>query len=456
MQQRADHRAGHPVAAVHDDPHRLDRARVDELQRCLLELLVELRRARPSRRPGRSPRPVVDLGPHVADPGVARQRDRAALDQLGARCSAGGCATRCTSARRRDRASRPGNRASRCRPRRRRARWRPRSTCPCSTPRTSSGAVRRMSRPSAEAQLGGRLVLELGDHPGERPPDLLGEPGVDVRAVQPADVVGLEDARDWRRSSRRILPRWRVCEYAPLVKPDRGDPLRRAWRAAAGALLGAPQAADRGRRPADRLARDQHVPGARVPAIPAADRIPGRAGARVRRGVALAGGCRGRLPRYRASTRRPASALHQAAPALAPRSASAWPTPTGWPTSTWRAARLPPRARTAATMAVVQPRLPFGVARLNGDGSVLGFTEKPRSELWVNAGFFCFERDGAGRSRARQHARARAARAAVGGGRSARVSPPGLLGVHGHPQGLAHAERFVGGRARPVGAAQPN
>ena len=47
----------------------------------------------------------------------------------------------------------------------------------------------------------------------------------------------------------------------------------------------------------------------------------------------------------------------------------------------------------AATMAVVQPRLPFGVARLDGDGSVLGFSEKPRSELWVNAGFFCFERE---------------------------------------------------------------
>jgi glucose-1-phosphate cytidylyltransferase len=46
----------------------------------------------------------------------------------------------------------------------------------------------------------------------------------------------------------------------------------------------------------------------------------------------------------------------------------------------------------AATMAVVQPRLPFGVARLDGDGAVRGFTEKPRSELWVNAGFFCFER----------------------------------------------------------------
>ncbi|HTX09499.1 MAG TPA: sugar phosphate nucleotidyltransferase, partial [Solirubrobacteraceae bacterium] len=45
-----------------------------------------------------------------------------------------------------------------------------------------------------------------------------------------------------------------------------------------------------------------------------------------------------------------------------------------------------------ATMAVVQPRLPFGVAHLDGNGSVLGFSEKPRSELWVNAGFFCFER----------------------------------------------------------------
>jgi len=50
----------------------------------------------------------------------------------------------------------------------------------------------------------------------------------------------------------------------------------------------------------------------------------------------------------------------------------------------------------AATMAVVQPELPFGVARLNGDASVLGFTEKPRSDLWVNAGFFCFERSALG------------------------------------------------------------
>jgi glucose-1-phosphate cytidylyltransferase len=45
----------------------------------------------------------------------------------------------------------------------------------------------------------------------------------------------------------------------------------------------------------------------------------------------------------------------------------------------------------AATMTVVRPRLQFGVAELGGDGVVRGFTEKPRSEHWVNGGFFCFE-----------------------------------------------------------------
>jgi glucose-1-phosphate cytidylyltransferase len=45
----------------------------------------------------------------------------------------------------------------------------------------------------------------------------------------------------------------------------------------------------------------------------------------------------------------------------------------------------------AATMTVVRPRLQFGIAQLNGDGVVRGFEEKPRSEHWVNGGFFCFE-----------------------------------------------------------------
>jgi glucose-1-phosphate cytidylyltransferase len=44
-----------------------------------------------------------------------------------------------------------------------------------------------------------------------------------------------------------------------------------------------------------------------------------------------------------------------------------------------------------ATMTVVRPTLQFGIAELGGDGVVAGFHEKPRSEHWVNGGFFCFE-----------------------------------------------------------------
>jgi glucose-1-phosphate cytidylyltransferase len=45
----------------------------------------------------------------------------------------------------------------------------------------------------------------------------------------------------------------------------------------------------------------------------------------------------------------------------------------------------------AATMTVVRPELQWGVAELDRDGRVEGFVEKPRSEHWVNGGFFCFE-----------------------------------------------------------------
>jgi glucose-1-phosphate cytidylyltransferase len=43
-----------------------------------------------------------------------------------------------------------------------------------------------------------------------------------------------------------------------------------------------------------------------------------------------------------------------------------------------------------ATMTVVRPELPFGVAMLDG-GRVTGFREKPVSDDWVNGGFFVLE-----------------------------------------------------------------
>lgn len=44
-----------------------------------------------------------------------------------------------------------------------------------------------------------------------------------------------------------------------------------------------------------------------------------------------------------------------------------------------------------ATVTVVQPTLQWGVAEIGADEKVEGFVEKPRSEYWINGGFFCFE-----------------------------------------------------------------
>ena len=45
-------------------------------------------------------------------------------------------------------------------------------------------------------------------------------------------------------------------------------------------------------------------------------------------------------------------------------------------------------AEAVATLTVVRPELPFGVAVLDAAGRVTGFQEKPRAEHWVNGGFF--------------------------------------------------------------------
>jgi glucose-1-phosphate cytidylyltransferase len=48
-------------------------------------------------------------------------------------------------------------------------------------------------------------------------------------------------------------------------------------------------------------------------------------------------------------------------------------------------------SRALATMTVVRPELPFGVAVLDGDARVARFEEKPVAEQWVNGGFFVLE-----------------------------------------------------------------
>ncbi len=44
-----------------------------------------------------------------------------------------------------------------------------------------------------------------------------------------------------------------------------------------------------------------------------------------------------------------------------------------------------------ASVTVVRPRLQWGVAELGEGDKIQGFVEKPRSERWINGGFFCFE-----------------------------------------------------------------
>lgn len=46
-----------------------------------------------------------------------------------------------------------------------------------------------------------------------------------------------------------------------------------------------------------------------------------------------------------------------------------------------------------ATVTAVQPRSRYGVMKLQEDGTVEGFEEKPQSASWINAGFFVFNRN---------------------------------------------------------------
>jgi glucose-1-phosphate cytidylyltransferase len=56
-----------------------------------------------------------------------------------------------------------------------------------------------------------------------------------------------------------------------------------------------------------------------------------------------------------------------------------------------RLQRFHERHGALATLTVVRPLLQFGVANINGRDEVVGFEEKPRSEHWINGGFFVFE-----------------------------------------------------------------
>ena len=102
-------------------------------------------------------------------------------------------------------------------------------------------------------------------------------------------------------------------------------------------------------------------------------------------------------------------------------------------------------------MTVVRPHLQWGVAELDGDGRVDGFVEKPRSEHWINGGFFCFEPGALDYLDDDSVLEREPLERLAADGAAARLPPRGLLGLHGHLQGRGRAQRPLGRAARRPG-----
>ena len=192
LEDRADHRTAHPVAAVDDDLHRLDVVGVDEGERVGVEFVPDvdlLGRAAA----GRLAEAGFDLRLDVADAGVAGERQRPLADELHAGVGLGvvrggdhraavelARADQVVEHLGRDLAGVEDRRAlgdeavaHRARHRRRRQ------------PHVA---------PEADPQLARLLAAQPSQHPGEGPPDRLSAVVSSIsRAVQAADVVGLED-----------------------------------------------------------------------------------------------------------------------------------------------------------------------------------------------------------------------------------------------------------------------
>ena len=227
---------------------------------------------------------------------------------------------------------------------------------------------------------------------------------------------------------------------------DRRHSLRRSRDAAAGADRDGAEGAGRDRRPADPLACDRDLCGAGVRALPACHRLPGRDGGGVRRRQRLGRTGWRSSASTPASTRRPAGGIARSASGSEVRP-SAPPMPTASPTSiSTRCSASTASDGGLATMTVVRPHLQWGVAELGDGGRVAGFAEKPRSEHWINGGFFCFEPaalDYLDEDSVLEREPLRAPRRRR---RAARLPPRGLLGLHGHLQGRGRAQRPLGRR----------
>ena len=203
LEDRPDHRPRHPVAAVEHDLERPDRRGVDERQRPLGELAVDVDLLDAPGRAGGVAEPLGHERADVADPRVARQRERALAHELRPR-------VRLRVVRRR--AHQPAVERARAdeevehlgpdHPRVEHVRAL--GDHPVAVARRQLRRGQAHVAAEADPQLARGLAAQPGEHARERAADLLGHVAVDLLAVQAADVVGLEDLlRDGGRHGGR-------------------------------------------------------------------------------------------------------------------------------------------------------------------------------------------------------------------------------------------------------------
>jgi hypothetical protein len=193
LEQRPDHRPGHPVAAVDDHAQRLDGARVDDLKRVLVEVVEELDLLDAPATGGLA-QTGRDLVLDIPDARVAGEGKSAPTHQLRTGVLLGVVRGRTHEAAIEiarahqvvehlgaDLAGVEDGGALRAHP--------------ISVGLGELGRSEAHVAPEPEPELRRRFVLELADHAGERAADEPGGVEVDVVAIDAADVVGLEDSR---------------------------------------------------------------------------------------------------------------------------------------------------------------------------------------------------------------------------------------------------------------------
>ena len=191
LEHRADHRPRHAVAPVAHHLHRPHPAGIDELQGGLLELGIDvdfLARAAA----GGIGQAGLERAPDVLDAPVSGQGDRSALDHLGPGVRLGvvrgGAHQAPVQAAGADQviehlgAHLTGVEYVHAL-----------GEHPLAVARRHLGRAQAHVAPQAEGQIARPLARQLGDDAGKAAPELLGQVAVDLLAVEPTHVVGLED-----------------------------------------------------------------------------------------------------------------------------------------------------------------------------------------------------------------------------------------------------------------------